>query len=104
MILRNCVVQWLDQIREWWHSKSTKQKWQTIYDFGGMLAEFLGMKIYGDMKDFWYNYNIFTLAVYYAVSVLYTLWYFINEGDPMRGLQCTCTIGVLVTVKETDVT
>lgn len=92
----------IDRLKSWWHNKTPRQKWQTIHDLGANLSKLLGLNIYGDLKDFWYNYTIHVLVAYYVFTVSYTIWYYFDEGNPMIGLQCTCTLGVVVTVSLTS--
>lgn len=69
-----------------------------VHDVGAFLTKAIGLNIYGDMKNFWYNHTVTVLATWYTASVTYTLWYYFNEGSFMKGLQCTCTIGIFFTV------
>lgn len=80
--------------------KSPKQKWLVIYSIGAKMSEMIGVTCYGDVKNYWYSYFPGLVGLTYFFTVIYTLWFYFARGDIARGLQCTCTIGIVFTVNK----
>lgn len=78
--------------------KTPKQKWQIVYNIGGYLSESVGCTVYTTMKNYWYTYIAEVLVFTYFVLTLYTMWYYSREEEYFRGLQGTCSIGIVFVV------
>lgn len=85
-----------------WNKKSPKQKWRAIYDFGGRLSETsVGIRVFSDMKVYWFSYLGGTVSFFHVVFIINTLWVYYKKDDLLRGMQSTCTMGMLITVSNT---
>lgn len=81
-----------------WYEKTPKQKWQMIYDFTKSSAEIIGIHALGDMKNNWYSATIGLIILFYISTAAYTIYYYTNRGEFLRGSECLCCIGIVVTV------
>lgn len=96
----------LNPLKSWrkfhedWRMKTPKQKWFFIYGIGAKICDSMGVRVYSDMKNYWYSYFNGFIGIIYLGTLLYTLWFYFVKGEFARGLQCTCTIGIVFSVKE----
>lgn len=77
--------------------KSPYEKWLLIRNSSTFLLQFIGCNV----MDPNFKRNIVTvvpalLALGYAISMFYTLFYY--RDQPMRALQCLPSIGIIVPV------
>lgn len=80
------------------HMQSPKQKWQRIYDLAGSFADAIGITAYSTLKVYWFSYISDVMGFFYLSTTLYTVWFYFNQGEYLRGLQATCAIGIMITV------
>lgn len=78
-------------IREEWNSKTPLQKWCYLYGMGKLSGKMIGVTTFEDDQNLtWYSYMQYS---YYAVSsilAIYTIAYFLLQGQFLKGLPCTC--------------
>lgn len=88
---------WRRITREW-YLRTPRQKWMLIYGIGAKASEAIGVTVYGDMNNYWYSYFPGLVGMVYSSMLLYTVVHNFAKGDYTKGLQCTCWIGVLISV------
>lgn len=76
-----------------------KQKWLTVFNFGAKMFEVLDIRVYTDMKNGWLSYSGAALSFLYVALVSYTMWFYYEEGDFLKGMECTYTAGIVITVR-----
>lgn len=81
-----------------WKMKSPKQKWQTFYGFGDWMCKLIGIHIYDDLNNYWYSYSPALLTFIHFLLTIYTIQLHAKDGDILREMECTCVIGIVVTV------
>lgn len=91
-------VRRLRRFRKQWLTKTPQQKWFIIYDAAAMMSKLIGITVYGDMKIYWHSFVLgFVGAVHYS-SVFYTRTNYFVKGEYAKCMQCTWTIGIVVSV------
>lgn len=88
----------MKSIKREWYLRTPRQKWMLIYWIGAKASESIGVTVYGDMNNHWYSYFPGFVGFLYQSMVLYTLVHNFVEGDYAKGLQCTCWLGVTISV------
>lgn len=88
----------LRKIHDWWHTKNPKQKWDTIHDFGRIICDSIGIRIFSDMKNDWYTASATVCAIIYFVLNFYTIQYYLHRNDFVKIIECTYLIGFAVGV------
>lgn len=83
---------------EEWRIKTPKQKWQTIYHVGGLLSESIGVQVYTTMEIYWFSYVAVVLGFVYFLIASYTIWYYFRQQEYFRGLEGTCSFGIVFAV------
>lgn len=96
--LKDLVDSKLEKYRDQWRKKTPNKKWAVIYGFGDLMCKSIGVRAYSDMKVTWYSALPGLVTVTYLVCAFYTLWFYFNEGDILRGMPCTCVSGIVITV------
>lgn len=87
------------EVEERWQMKTAKERWISIYNFGGKMTETLvGVRIFSDMKVYWFSYSGGTLMMIHFASMFNTLWVSHKRNDLLTGLQCTGTLGMCISV------
>lgn len=91
-------VRRLRRFRKEWLIKTPQQKWLLIYDAAAMMSKLIGITVYGDMKIYWYSFFLgFVGAIHYS-TVFYTRTNYFVKGEYAKSMQCTWTIGIVVSV------
>lgn len=83
---------------EKWRMKTPLQKWQTIYDTGAFFSAWIGLTTYTTLKNSWYSYSSAVVSFFYLFTTSYTIWYYFERGEYLRGLQGTCAVGIVYSV------
>lgn len=97
--LKHSINEWVKKVEAFWHVKTAKQKWQTIMSVSVKMTESMGIRVFSDMKVYWYSYLCGSLMVMYVILVAYTLLYYFLRGEYLRGLDCTYTAGTVSLVR-----
>lgn len=90
----------LDNLKEEWRMKTPKQKWIFIYNIPAKLGELIGVRVLTDLKVFWYSYICLAAGFVQFSTVAYTVWIYYQRGRFLEGLQCTSTLGIVISVNE----
>lgn len=80
--------------------KTPKQKWIVMYSIGAKFSDLIGVTVYGDMQNYWYSYFPGIMGLIYFLTVFYTLWNYFLKGEFSKGMQSTCSIGIVCSVGE----
>lgn len=87
------------RVQKHWRKKTPKERWILIYNFGGKMTETLvGVRIFSDMRVYWFSYSAGTLMMIHFASMINTLWVAHKRNDILSGLQCTGTLGMCISV------
>lgn len=81
-----------------WATKTPKQKWQMIYDFGSFGSEIIQINLYSTLKFGWLGYLIGIMCTLYYCMMLYTIYYYIDKGHPQGCVKSFCIFGVISAV------
>lgn len=81
-------------VRKKWQVKTPKQRWEFLINFGRVLCEMIGVRIYSDMKIFWYTGTSAVLITIHFTLTVYTVQYYFRRREFVRGMECTCFIGM----------
>lgn len=92
--LKNLV----QKLVEKWRIKTPKQKWQFIYNIGDFMCDLVGIRVFKDLKNYWYTASCGLGASVYFITVTYTMIYYFKQNAFLRGVQCLCLFGHAVTV------
>lgn len=84
--------------QEWWHSKDPEQKWDTIHEFGRIICELIGIRVFSDMKNYWYSASCGVCAFVYFALEFYTIQYYLRRSDFVEATQCAYLICAVVGV------
>lgn len=87
---------------EKWRTGSPEQKWKIVYLVGAKASEVIGVTVYGDLVIHWYSYMPGLFGFIHLTSIFYTLLHYSLEGNYSRGLECTCSIGIVISVSHID--
>lgn len=91
-------IEWWKKYKKEWQLKTPKQKWLLIYSIGAKMSDLIGVTTFGDVRNYWYSYFPGFVGLIYFSTVIYTLGFYFTKGEFARGMQCTCTIGVVFSV------
>lgn len=78
--------------------KTPKQKWLIVYNAAKIPSEMIGIRVFGDAKVNWYSCMPGVLGLIYFYTVFYALWFYYQRNEVLRGLQATCTFGMVTSV------
>lgn len=84
--------------RKKWLSKTPKEKFNVLYEIGNKMCRLVGIRIFSDMKVYWYTASDGIMYAIYFLLVIYTIVYYTKIDEFLRGLQSTVVIGIVVTV------
>lgn len=76
------------QIQEWWCSKDPKQKWDLLHDFGRVMCESIGIRIFSDMRNYWYSASCGVCAFLYYLLEFYTIQYYLRRNQFIEAIEC----------------
>lgn len=88
----------LKDLTDKWHLRTPKQKWLLIYTVAAEASEIIGVTVYGDLKIHWYTYVPGLFCLLHLTMILTTLSKYSMEGNYARGLECTCSSGMMIAV------
>lgn len=84
--------------RKSWYEKTPKGKWEFLYLLGNTLCKLIGIRIFSDMKKYWYSGTVGLLGVSYCILNTYTIQYYIRKNNLDRCLQCSYLLGIAFAV------
>lgn len=90
----------IQRTQEWWQIKSPAEKWDFIYKIGKVLSHSVGIRVYSDMKVYWYSLSCGLMITIFFTLDLYTIQYYIRRNAFVRGMECTYVLGVVVGVRQ----
>lgn len=82
-----------------WKIKSPSKKWDTIHEFGQLLCELIGIRVFGDMENYWYTASCGVCAFIYFALDFYTIQYYLRRRDFVKVIECSYLVGVVVGVR-----
>lgn len=92
------LSKWWKNFKNKWHVKTPRQKWFVVYEIGVKLSKLIGITVYENVQLRWYSYFPGVIGLIYFSTVFYTLWYYSMKGEFSRGLQCTSSFGIVISV------
>lgn len=87
-----------------WRKKTPKQKWLFIYNIAAKSSEAIGIRVYTDLKITWFSYFGAAMGLVHFPCVFHTLWISYKKGELLKGMQCTCTCAIMISVRYNSVT
>lgn len=76
---------------EKWKLKTPLQKWTHLYGVGTSLCNVLKVTCFTEDQTLcWYSYYPLVYVSIHFIFVLYTMAYYILNGELANGLPCTC--------------
>lgn len=78
--------------------RSPSEKWYTIRDFGQLLCELIGIRVFSDMENYWYTASCGVAAFIYFALDFYTIQYYLRRSDFVKVIECTYLVGAVVGV------
>lgn len=63
------------------------------------MSELIGIRVYTDMKNYWYTATSAVLITIHFILTAYTIQYYFRRNEFVRGIECTCFIGIGTLVK-----
>lgn len=85
-------------IREWWMAKSPAEKWITISDLGRIMCESIGIRVFSDMKNYWYTASCGVCAFLYFGLEFYTVQYNLRRNEFVKAIENIYLVGAVVGV------
>lgn len=85
-------------IRKKWQEKTPKRKWDFIFNIGRVMSELIGLRIFSDMKIYWYTASSAVLLTLNYFVTAYTIQYYFRRSEFVRGIECTCFVGITTLV------
>lgn len=85
-------------MREKWKAKTPWQKWNFIYNLGKFFVELIGIKAFGDMKNYWRTAIAGVLGLIYLLLTIYTVQYHMRQHNLTRAMACSYTFGLFILV------
>lgn len=92
------MLLWLKIFKHNWHIKTPKRKWKFIYNGADMLCELIGVRVYSDMENYWFTYSAGAVFIFHSMLMAYTIQYYAKQSQILKGMECTCSIGIAITV------
>lgn len=88
----------IDDMRQKWQLKTPKQKFAAIFDTGRMASEALGIRVYSDMKTYWYTPFAGVVILTCFALIFYTIPFYCLRNEFIRSIECTCPLGIIIPV------
>lgn len=85
-------------ILENWRMKSSKQKFQLLYNIPKTMFECVGVRVFSDMHLNWYSNLGHVMVFYYVSMTIHTLYYWGNKNQFIFGTRCLCGMGIMISV------
>lgn len=70
-----------------WQRKTPKEKFDDLYRLGDKMCRLVGIRIFSDMKVYWYTASDGIMYAIYFLLVIYTIDYYTKRGEFLRGLE-----------------
>lgn len=86
-------------IREWWQAKSPAEKWDTIYNTGRKMCDFIGIHVLSDMRVNWYSASGGLSGAIYLFLTIYTIQYYLRRDEFVRAMECGFLVGLVIAVR-----
>lgn len=84
--LFECLKNWRD-----WNLKSPLQKWLHLYGIGRALCNVIKMTPYNEDQTLsWFAYYPLFYMFIHLMLVIYTIVYYVSNGEFHKFLPCTC--------------
>lgn len=78
---------------------SPKGKWLFVRNTGIFVYKFVGIPFLDpDFEIWWYSYSGCYTVVHVLICFFYTVWYYSNAGEYLRGLLLVSAVGMFVPV------
>lgn len=85
-------------LRENWHWKAPKEKFQMLYNIPKTMFEWVGVRVFGDSQLDYYSHLGNVMVVYYVSMTLHTLYYWGKKDQFIYGTRCLCGMGIMISV------
>lgn len=85
-----------------WEIRTARQRCRLVYLIGKLASESIGLTAYGDLNNYWYSYFPAFLGFFHCGTIVYTMWLYFPQGEYKRGMECTCVLGVVITVNRNE--
>lgn len=82
----------------WWQAKSPSAKWIEICGLSRVVCELIGIRIFSDMKTYWYTASSGVCILVYLSLNFYTIQYYLFRREFVRVIECIYLIGPIVGV------
>lgn len=82
----------------WWRTKSPSEKWIAICGINRLFCELIGIRIFSDMKNYWYTFMSGVCFLVYLSLTFYTIQYYLFRREFVRVIECIYLIGPIVGV------
>lgn len=93
----NCAVEKYKSVKQTYLNKSPRQKWLLIRDVGLIFLNVTGVPILDPkFRPNWFSYFPGILSCDYIFLMIYTVFYY--SHDPLRAMQSTCQLGIVLPV------
>lgn len=83
-----------------WNVNPPEQKYETLFDFGRMMAELIGIRTFSDMKRYWLTATTAVLVSINLSTTFYTFQYYVRRNAFKRAIECTCFIPITTLVSD----
>lgn len=81
-----------------WRLKSSKEKFQFLYNIPKTMFEMVGVRVFSDMKITLYS-QLGNLMIFYYVSMtIHTIYYWTKKNRFIFSLRCLCGMGIMISV------
>lgn len=86
--------------RKEWHLRTPLQKFSYLYGIGKACTSPTGFTVFqDDQKIVWYSYVIGSFFIIYQLFAAYTVFHYVNKGELLQCLPCTCLLGLAISVR-----
>lgn len=90
-------------IRQWWMAKSATEKYEKIRICSRLICELIGIRIFSDMKNYWYTVSCGVCAIIYFSLDFYTIQYYLYRREFVKIIECTYLFGIAIAVRVTSI-
>lgn len=85
-------------LKAFWETKTPKEKWQMIYDFGSFGSEITQNYLFSTLKTGWLSYVVGAMGGLYYCMLCFTIYFYIDNGHFQGCAKSFCIFGVITTV------
>lgn len=97
--LINYPIKQFKKIKAEYLNSSPKEKWNLARNFANLFLRLAGIAVLDrEFKVWWYSYVCTVLISNFALSILYTLWYYADSPTPLKGFLFIPMLGVVTSV------